>query len=93
MFTQAGIMRKTHYKFVKEGETDVKTEDSEKPEEGKAAKLLYREPAKRMSRKERKLKEKRRKQINKHIDHAMGFIAIALCTVSAILDVKNNKDS
>ena len=36
MFTQAGIMRKTHYKFVKEGENDVKTEDSEKTEEGKA---------------------------------------------------------
>ena len=33
---QAGIMRKTHYKFVKEGENDVKTEDSEKTEEGKA---------------------------------------------------------
>ena len=60
-----------------------------KPKKAKPAKLLYREPAKRMSRKERKLKEKRRKQI----DHAMGFIAIALCTVSAILDVKNNKDS
>lgn len=29
-------MRKTHYKFVKEGENDVKTEDSEKTEEGKA---------------------------------------------------------
>lgn len=29
-------MRKTHYKFVKEGETDVETEDSEKTEEGKA---------------------------------------------------------
>mgnify|MGYP000021461119 CR=1 FL=1 len=63
-----------------------------KPKKAKPAKLLYREPAKRMSRKERKLKEKRRKQINKHIDHAMG-LAIALCTVSAILDVKNNKDS
>ena len=62
-----------------------------KPKKAKPAKSLYREPAKRMSRKERKLKEKRRKQINKHIDHAMGFIA--LCTVSAILDVKNNKDS
>lgn len=36
VFTQAGIMRKTHYKFVKEGENDVKTEDSEKTEEGKA---------------------------------------------------------
>ena len=56
-----------------------------KPKKAKPAKSLYREPAKR--------KEKRRKQINKHIDHAMGFIAIALCTVSAILDVKNNKDS
>ena len=64
-----------------------------KPKKAKPAKSLYREPAKRMSRKERKLKEKRRKQINKHIDHPMGFIAIALCTVSAILDVKNNKDS
>lgn len=50
-------MRKTHYKFVKEGETDVKTEDSEKPKKAKPAKSLYREPAKRMSRKERKLKE------------------------------------
>ena len=50
-------------------------------------------PAKRMSRKERKLKEKRRRQMSKHIDRAMGFVAIALCTVSAILDVKNNKDS
>lgn len=39
MFTQAGIMRKTHYKFVKEGETDVKTEDSEKTEEGKACEI------------------------------------------------------
>ena len=86
-------MRKTHYKFVKEGETDVKTEDSEKTEEGKACEITLQRTAKRMSRKERKLKEKRRKQINKHIDHAMGFIAIALCTVSAILDVKNNKDS
>lgn len=36
VFTQAGIMRKTHYNFVKEGETDVETEDSEKTEEGKA---------------------------------------------------------
>ena len=36
VFTHAGIMRKTHYKFVKEGETDVETEDSEKTEEGKA---------------------------------------------------------
>ena len=36
VFTQAGIMRKIHYKFVKEGETDVETEDSEKTEEGKA---------------------------------------------------------
>ena len=51
-----------------------------KPKKAKPAKSLYREPAKRMSRKERKLKEKRRKQINKHIDHAMGFIAIALCS-------------
>ena len=64
-----------------------------KPKKAKPAKSLYREPAKRMLRKERKLKEKRRKQINKHIDHAMGFIAIALCTVSAILDVKHNKDT
>ena len=36
MFTKAGIMRKTHYNFVKEGETYVETEDSEKTEEGKA---------------------------------------------------------
>ncbi len=64
-----------------------------KPKKAKPAKTLHREPAKRMSRKERKLKEKRRSQMSKHIDRAMGFVAIALCTVSAILDVKNNKDS
>lgn len=86
-------MRKTHYKFVKEGETDVKTEDSEKTEEGKACEITLQRTCKAYVAQERKLKEKRRKQINKHIDHAMGFIAIALCTVSAILDVKNNKDS
>lgn len=63
-----------------------------KPKKAKLAKPILREPVKRMSRKERKLKEKRRKQISKHIDRAMGFVAIALCTVSAILDVKNNKD-
>ena len=63
-----------------------------KPKKAKPAKTLHREPAKRMSRKERKLKEKRRSQMSKHIDRAMGFVAIALCTVSAILDVKNNKD-
>ena len=32
-------MRKTHYKFVKEGENDVKTEDYEKTEEGKAGEI------------------------------------------------------
>ena len=64
-----------------------------KPKKAKPAKTLHREPAKRMSRKERKLKEKRRRQMSNHIDRAMGFVAIALCTVSAILDVKNNKDS
>lgn len=63
-----------------------------KPKKAKPAKTLHREPVKRMSRKERKLKEKRRRQMSKHIDCAMGFVAIALCTVSAILDVKNNKD-
>lgn len=63
-----------------------------KPKKAKPAKTLHREPSKRMSRKERKLKEKRRKQMDKHIDRAMGFVAIALCIVSAILDVKNNKD-
>ena len=63
------------------------------PKKPKKAKPILREPVKHMSRKERKLKEKRRKQISKHIDRAMGFVAIALCTVSAILDVKNNKDS
>ena len=64
-----------------------------KPMKAEPAKSQYREPAKRMSRKERKLKEKRRKQINKHIDHAMVFKAIAFCTVSSIQDVNNNKDS
>ena len=64
-----------------------------KPKKAKPAKSLYGEPAKRMSRKERKLKEKRRKQINKHINRAMGFVAIVLCAVSAILDVKNNKEA
>ena len=64
-----------------------------KPKKAKPAKPLYREPVKRKSRKERKLKEKRRKQMSKHIDRAMGFVAIVLCAVSAILDVKNNKDS
>ena len=63
-----------------------------KPKKAKPAKTLHREPAKRMSRKERKLKEKRRKQMSKHIDRAMGFVAIMLCTVSGIWDVKNNKD-
>lgn len=63
-----------------------------KPKKAKPAKSLYREPAKRMSRKERKLKEKRRKQVNKHIV-SYGIYSNALCTVSAILDVKNNKDS
>lgn len=64
-----------------------------KPKKAKPAKTLHREPSKRMSRKERKLREKRRKQMDKHIDRAMGFVAIVLCTVSAILDVKSNKDS
>ncbi len=64
-----------------------------KPKKAKPAKTLHRESSKRMSRKERKLKEKRRKQMDKHIDRVMGFVAIVLCTVSAILDVKSNKDS
>ncbi len=64
-----------------------------KPKKAKPAKPLYREPVKRMSRKERKLKEKRRKQMSKHIDRAMGFVAIVLCAVSAILDEKNNKEA
>lgn len=64
-----------------------------KPKKAKPAKPLYREPVKRMSRKERKLEEKRRKQMSKHINRAMGFVAIVLCAVSAILDVKNNKEA
>lgn len=64
-----------------------------KPKKAKPAKPIFKEPVKRMSRKERKLVENRRKQREKHIDRAMGFVAIALCAVSAILDVKNNKDS
>lgn len=64
-----------------------------KPKKAKPAKTLHREPSKRMSRKERKLREKRRKQMDMHINRAMGFVAIALCIVSAILDVKSNKDS
>lgn len=64
-----------------------------KPKKAKPAKPILRESVKRMSRKERKLAEKRRKQISKHIDRTMGFVAIVLCAVSAILDVKNNKDS
>ncbi len=64
-----------------------------KPKKAKPAKPIFRESVKRMSRKERKLAEKRRKQMSKHIDRTMGFVAIVLCAVSAILDVKNNKDS
>lgn len=70
-----------------------KLKTPKKPKKAKPAKPFYREPVKRMLRKERKLKEKRRKQMSKHIDRAMGFVAIVLCAVSAILDVKNNKES